>query len=180
MKMKYIVIEWSKLHGETMLIFPETIQHDQYAQCFEIDDKRDAISAGFIVFKGDEYRVDGGSISLNLNSRPIEDTKLLKQMFGDCKRSDIPISHVLSIYKSHNGKVQGLDPYKYATSYPYINATEVKSEYHLECPEGHGITKVDEDEANKVWTSIGAFYCDVCGKKPTIIGLFEKGDEDGS
>ena len=80
MNAKYIVIEYSKLTPEAILIFPREIPHKEFAA--SVVKSRRIISAGFIMFKGGEFVCHGESISLELKSRTGEDSALANEMFG--------------------------------------------------------------------------------------------------
>lgn len=85
MNAKYIVI---KSHEqEFMFTFPELIMHSDMSKAMQTlmdsppywpwpHDKSEIVSAGFVTPSGQCY---GRSESLNVNSRPAEDTKLLQR-----------------------------------------------------------------------------------------------------
>lgn len=80
MNAKYIVIEYSDLTPEAILIFPREIGHKEFAA--SLAHSRRIISSGFIKLKGGEFVCHGESISLELKSRLGEDSALANQMFG--------------------------------------------------------------------------------------------------
>jgi len=75
LKQKYVITE----HGE-IIVFPEIIQHSRFKHF-------NPISAGFISFGLNEEgnptcSCYGESYSLNLTSKPVEDTIIAKQQLG--------------------------------------------------------------------------------------------------
>jgi len=75
LKQKYVITE----HGE-IIVFPELIQHSTFRNF-------NPISAGFIYFGLNEdgnptCSCYGDSVSLNLKSRPEDDTKLAIRQLG--------------------------------------------------------------------------------------------------
>ena len=77
MKMKFVT--FSDYHGEQIIVFPDHIQHAQFAKGVQgaaFSDMR-PIAGGFVV----DGECVGKSISLRLDSRP-EDTELLKTLMG--------------------------------------------------------------------------------------------------
>jgi hypothetical protein len=74
MNVKYIVFEDNALGAETIVVFPGNIQHQQMGM---VPGRK--ISAGFV--HTESMSCFGKSVSLDLKSRPEEDTKLLREMF---------------------------------------------------------------------------------------------------
>ena len=79
---KYVVIDDNDF-GPTMYIFPFYINHAKFTYK-NIKHRGDVISAGFIHITCDNYLyVHGRSVSLNKESRPIEDARLAtKLLYG--------------------------------------------------------------------------------------------------
>jgi hypothetical protein len=78
MKMKFVT--FSDYHGEQIIVFPDHIQHAQFARGVQgaaFSDMR-PIAGGFVV----DGECVGKSISLRLESRS-EDTELLKTLMGN-------------------------------------------------------------------------------------------------
>lgn len=85
MKFKYVVV-LTELGNEAPIMFPETLSHTDV--CFKNGDKwqfefRDVVSAGFVSLytaNDDNDSImascSGRSITLNLDSRPVQDSKL--------------------------------------------------------------------------------------------------------
>lgn len=80
MRAKYIVVEFSKAAGETMIIFPKEIVHEDIA--YEMGHNRTVISAGFILIRDGDFICHDESISLDVKSRPGKDSELANKMFG--------------------------------------------------------------------------------------------------
>ena len=86
MKAKYICINHPLTMGETIIIFPVSIDHKALAMSMlglYPNIVTTIISAGFITQHNDELICYGESISLKLKSRPIEDSKLANIIFSD-------------------------------------------------------------------------------------------------
>ena len=83
MKMKFVTFE--DYHGEQIIVFPDHIQHLQFARAVSqaSHSKMTPIAGGFVV----DGECVGESISLRMSSRP-KDTELLKTLQGN--RSVIP------------------------------------------------------------------------------------------
>jgi len=76
--MKFVTFE--DYHGEQIIVFPDHIQHAQFAKGVQgaaFSDMR-PIAGGFVV----DGECVGKSVSLRLESRP-EDTELLKTLMGN-------------------------------------------------------------------------------------------------
>lgn len=81
MNTKYVVIEHPSI-GETMYIFPEYIVHREAARNNTMMGDK-IIAAGFIAVEQEGLLMCyGRSESLNINSRPEEDSVLINKMFG--------------------------------------------------------------------------------------------------
>tara|TARA_R110000772_G_scaffold154491_1_gene265530 strand:- start:196 stop:546 length:351 start_codon:yes stop_codon:yes gene_type:complete len=80
MKMKFVTFE--DYHGEQIIVFPDHIQHAQFARAVKqaAFSDMEPISGGFVV----NGECVGESISLRMDSRP-EDTELLKTLMGNQK-----------------------------------------------------------------------------------------------
>lgn len=86
--MKYVCFKEDKSGKETVVLFERHINHVDMSDRVEgvrLYDERNewyrgmtAISAGFVL---PDLTCYGRSVSLQLNSRPAEDTKLLKEQF---------------------------------------------------------------------------------------------------
>ncbi|HHZ94179.1 MAG TPA: hypothetical protein EYN67_01175, partial [Flavobacteriales bacterium] len=78
MKQKFVT--FSDYHGEQIIVFPDHLQHLQFAKAVQSAAYSDMepISGGFVV----DGECVGKSISLRLESRP-EDTELLKTLMGN-------------------------------------------------------------------------------------------------
>lgn len=81
MKMKFVT--FIDYHGEQIIVFPDHIQHLQFARAVNSASFSDMepISGGFVV----DGECVGESISLGLSSRP-QDTDLLKTFMGESAR----------------------------------------------------------------------------------------------
>lgn len=77
---KYVVLDYSTMHGDTIFIFPETVKHIDFAN--DMGRMRTIVSAGFVGMSGDKFHCYGGSDSLGIVSRPDVDTVLANMMFG--------------------------------------------------------------------------------------------------
>lgn len=80
MTAKYIVLDYSAMHGETLFIFPETVKHSDFAH--DMGRMRTIVSAGFVRQVGFNFACFGRSDSLGIDSRPDADTALANIMFG--------------------------------------------------------------------------------------------------
>ena len=80
MTAKYIVLDYSVMHGDTIFIFPETVKHSDFAH--DMGRMRTIVSAGFVGMAGGKLHCYGGSESLGIVSGPDEDTMLANMMFG--------------------------------------------------------------------------------------------------
>ena len=79
MTTKYITIRHPKYAGETIIMFPEYIQHKDFYNDYNVHGK--IISAGFVIIRDGELICHGESVSLEVKSRP-EDSALANEMFG--------------------------------------------------------------------------------------------------
>jgi len=78
--MKYVVVR-NELGEEVPLLFRETINHST-VQKFGRD--HESVSAGFALVRDGKWEAFGRSVSLNLKSRPKEDSALLNEHFREC------------------------------------------------------------------------------------------------
>ena len=76
---KYIVIRHPKYAMETLIMFPEYIQHQDFYEDYDVHGA--VISAGFILLDGGEFICHGESVSLEVVSRPDKDSALANKMF---------------------------------------------------------------------------------------------------
>ena len=81
MTAKYVVLDYSAIHGETIFIFPESVTHKSFS--LDMAATRPIVSAGF-VHKSPMGKLHcyGRSESLGIDSRPGEDSLLANLMFG--------------------------------------------------------------------------------------------------
>lgn len=79
-KMKYIVINNSGF--EEPVMFGETMTHSDVALALAGFDATNIVSAGFVVGNSEGLTCYGRSVSLDKDSRPEEDTKLINRMLG--------------------------------------------------------------------------------------------------
>jgi len=78
-KMKYIIVDNGMY--ETPVIFNEATDHSQMA-ADTFGFKKNVISAGFVSFSKDGLYCHGRSVSLDLDSRPEEDARIINRMIG--------------------------------------------------------------------------------------------------
>lgn len=78
MKMKFVTFK--DYHGEQIIVFPDHIQHLQFARATQqaAHSDMEPIAGGFVI----DGECVGESISLGMSSRP-EDTELLKTLQGN-------------------------------------------------------------------------------------------------
>lgn len=78
-EMKYIIVDDGMM--EKPVIFDDATDHSQMASDL-FGFKKDVVSAGFVSFSKDGLQCYGRSVSLNIKSRPEEDSKLINRMLG--------------------------------------------------------------------------------------------------
>jgi len=71
--MKYVVLITDE--GETPIIFPERLFHDEIANAVE---NREVVSAGFVRLSGSKIECYGESLGLELSSREEADASLIQ------------------------------------------------------------------------------------------------------
>lgn len=79
MKTKYIVIRHPKYPYNTLIMFPEYISHREFYDDYDVHGE--IVSAGFILRRDGEFICHGESVSLDVKSRPAEDSTLANEMF---------------------------------------------------------------------------------------------------
>jgi len=80
MKTKYIVVKHPHHHEEVIIMFPEFVNHSHFNEDYDVHGA--IISAGFMLIDNGEFICYGESISLEVKSRPDEDSALANEMFG--------------------------------------------------------------------------------------------------